>query len=96
VIPVNPYRLNKRLTIQRGLFLCPGDVSTSFENNLLSMNKSKDNVIKYRIPQKRKYEFLEKLFSINISRTTLFPGLEGYAQSLKIYNFFYKKPIEIV
>jgi hypothetical protein len=31
--PVNPYRLNERLTIQQGSFLAQGDIGTTFEEN---------------------------------------------------------------
>ena len=34
VYPVNPVRLNQRLIIQQGVFLCPADVKVSFEENL--------------------------------------------------------------
>lgn len=35
--PLNPFRLNERLLIQRGLFMCPGSVEDTFENNLLAL-----------------------------------------------------------
>lgn len=34
VCPLNPFRLTERLTIQKGIFMCPGDVTTTFEKNL--------------------------------------------------------------
>jgi hypothetical protein len=37
VFPVNPYTFNHRLHAQQGLFLCPGDVSVPFQDNLLEM-----------------------------------------------------------
>ena len=33
----NPFSLSERLIIQKGLFLCQGDVNVSFENNLKNM-----------------------------------------------------------
>jgi hypothetical protein len=33
VMPAEPYRRNERLTIQDGLFLCPGNVNKGFEGN---------------------------------------------------------------
>src|SRR5262245_28039058 len=30
----NPLRLNQRLILQRGIFLCPGDISVGFEQNI--------------------------------------------------------------
>jgi hypothetical protein len=34
----NPLRLNQRLIIQRGTFLCPGDISVGFEKNMEAMS----------------------------------------------------------
>ena len=88
VLAITPYRLNERLTIQQGIFLCPGDVSKPFEDNLdtlcLSDPDFQGNLIKYEIhstPETRK-DFLNKLRRMNINRATLFPGLDGFAKSL--------------
>src|SRR5262249_40561558 len=47
--PLNPYRLNERLTVQHGIFVCPGDLTVSFEENLYAMVGSgdRDRVAKY-------------------------------------------------
>lgn len=29
ICPVNPFRLNERLTIQKGIFMCPGDITST-------------------------------------------------------------------
>ena len=34
VAPIQPFRMNERLIIQQGLFLCPSSVQISFEDNL--------------------------------------------------------------
>jgi hypothetical protein len=34
VYPVNPFRLNERLVIQQGVFLCSGNIQKTFEENL--------------------------------------------------------------
>jgi hypothetical protein len=44
VAAANTYRLNERLTIQQGTFLCPGDIASSFEENLAPMIGRKDHV----------------------------------------------------
>jgi len=89
LLTVNPFRLNERLAYQRGVFLCPGNVSVSLIENL-SNYKSEDlreNIIKYiistGIKNKNTIEALEILDLMNISRTTLFPGLDGFAQSFE-------------
>lgn len=85
VCPLNPFRLNERLRIQKGLFLVPGDVTLSFMDNLNALHGN-NQVIKFVIPQALRRHGLSNLFNMNISRTSLFPGLDGYAQSLSIYH----------
>jgi hypothetical protein len=83
---VNPLRLNERLTLHLGVFMCPGNVSEAFEQNLLSMEGAdrKENVAKIVLPRKVRPEAMEHLRDMNISRATLFPGLDGFAQSLGV------------
>src|SRR5579884_2606185 len=38
VAPIQPFRMNERLAIQQGLFLCPAQVSSGFEDNLQAMS----------------------------------------------------------
>lgn len=88
VIAINPFQLDERLTIQKGVFLCPGDVTRSFADNLKSLDghDSKDNVRKFKIHASERVKLLRELYQINISRATLFPGLDGFAQSLRVYH----------
>jgi hypothetical protein len=87
VCPVNPYRLNERLTIQQGLFLCPGDVSKPFERNLAALlGESPDSAVMTKLlisnePQFRR-DILTQLHRMNMNASTLFPGLDGFARSL--------------
>ncbi|HEY1375084.1 MAG TPA: FRG domain-containing protein [Candidatus Binatia bacterium] len=97
VFPINPYRLNERLVLQQGLFLCPGDISSSFEANLEALagdrSGKKDfsgNLIKFIIkndPQLRK-TIMQRLQRMNLNRATLFPGLDGFSQSLEMLMVF--------
>ena len=89
VYPVNPFRLNDRLAIQQGLFLFPGDISRPFEEHLSAAQyhkKSRENLIRFAIKgdQKFRKEALLALHRMNMNRATLYPGLEGFATSLKI------------
>ncbi len=86
VCPLNPFELNERLTIQKGVFMCPGDVRKSFECNLRDFSgwDEKGNIKKIIIPNRLRRKVLHFLSDMNISRATLFPGLEGFAQSLKV------------
>jgi len=97
VFPINPYRLNERVVIQQGLFLCPGDVASSFEANLEALaedNGSKKDfsgsLIKYTVKndaQLRK-QIIQRLQRMNMNRATLFPGLDGFSQSLEMLMVF--------
>jgi hypothetical protein len=86
VIAVNSFRLNERHSIQQGVFLMPGDVSRSFEHNL---TRHPNLVTKLRrfeihISPKQRNGFLKYLNQMNINRASLFPGLAGFAESLKV------------
>lgn len=83
VWPVNPFRLNERLTIQQGLFLAPGDVSKRFLLNLgLLPGASEAGLTRYVIPRSKSLDVARSLYEMNVTQTTLFPGLDGFAESL--------------
>jgi hypothetical protein len=84
VAPVSGFRLNERLTVQQGLFLCPGDVRKSFAHNLRVMegDKSEDHLKVIYLKRDAREQILLDLYKVNIHRATLFPGLDGFAASL--------------
>lgn len=89
VYPVNPFRLNKRLSVQQGLFLMPGDITKSFAENLIEtfggFEKTKKYLWRVKITPNTKEDrnkILEKLKDMNISNEALFPGLDGFAKSV--------------
>jgi hypothetical protein len=84
--PQNPFMLNERLTIQKGIFMCPGDVTKPFEDNLCNLQgwKEKQNVVEIIISRQLRRKALDKLYDMNISRAALFPRLDGFTQSLKV------------
>jgi hypothetical protein len=88
IVPLTPFRQNDRLRTQRGTFLVPGQTSSGFMDNLREMPGCEDdtNLVKLVLPRRVRAEALEHLYSMNISRTSLFPGLDGYAQSLGIFH----------
>ncbi len=98
VIPVTPYRLNERMAIQQGVFLFPTNLASIFQDNLYSMfgvdsteplnvftPHNAYDAIKLIIPISSQKEILTDLHKMNITAASLFPGLDGYARSLK-YN----------
>jgi len=93
VTPLNPFRLNERLRTQKGVFLVPGDLKVSFMDNLTNLPASdpeesepENPVLRLVLAPAIRKEALEHLYYMNISRTSLFPGLDGNAQSLGVYH----------
>jgi hypothetical protein len=84
VWPINPFRLSERLTVQRGVFLAPGNVRRSFVASLtaLSGHESDANVTCFVLPRAEARNLRRELYDANVSETTLFPGIDGFARSL--------------
>jgi FRG domain len=89
--PINAFRLNERLRIQQGVFLIPGDIAYSVMDNIAAQldNASADRIVKLVIPAHEKRRALRDLYTMHISRASLFPGLDGYARSLGVYHSLY-------
>lgn len=88
VYAINPFRLNQRLTIQQGVFMLAGDISRNFMDNLQSELYSEGlekNIYRVRLPVNTgvKCEMMKKLCQMNLSNATLFPGLDGFARSMR-------------
>jgi len=86
VWPINGFRLNERLRVQQGAFLIPGDISRPFMENVSALANGKDanTMVRLLIPDALRKEALRRLWSMNISRAALFPGLDGFARSLGV------------
>jgi len=87
VCRLSPFHLNKRLVLQQGVFLAPGDVTRSFMDNfhvLCSSRNSRDHFVKLILDADLSFtkEAISELHRMNINRATLFPGLDGFATSL--------------
>lgn len=91
--PMNPFRLNERLRTQKGVFLISGTVDTPFVDNLAALpgHDNADRVLKIIIPESCAEDALVSLFQMNVSRASLFPGLDGYAQALGVLHPSFKK-----
>ena len=93
IIPVEPLRLNERISIQQGLFLFPKKVQLPFEKNLCSPLGGQSladlceqdgdlHVIKILIPRDLHDVIAYWLSMVNVTARSLFPGLDGFARSL--------------
>jgi len=87
VFQLNPYRLNERLVLQQGIFVAPADVRTSFMENLnaIADEEACDHLVKLELRGSHEVlrNAIRELTQMNISRATLFPGLDGFATNLK-------------
>jgi hypothetical protein len=91
VAAVQPYRMNERLTIQQGLFLCANHVLFPFRNCLaaLLLHASKNHkpsaqwLHKLVLAPEIRLDVLAAMNKININCATRFPGLDGFSQSLR-------------
>ena len=82
VSAISAFRLNQRVTVQQGLFQCPGDVSKTFEDNLHAMRNWERNIKRIEIPSGARPSLLTAMLRSNLTTATLFPGLDGFATSL--------------
>jgi len=81
--PINPFRLNERLTLQKGVFLAPGQPTQSFVDNLLALTgHDVSNVARFIVPRSQISHIAKELYDTNVTEATLFPGLDGFARSL--------------
>jgi hypothetical protein len=85
VAPVRPSRVNARMAVQQGVSVCLGDPGSDFFSNLSSEVEGEEPlpVVKVEFPRSERGRALWKLRQTGISRETLFPGLDGLAQSLE-------------
>jgi hypothetical protein len=94
VYTANPCRLNERLKVQQGLFICQSNITRGFPETLSYLNGSEimESVFKIALPSEMgpRTEFFEELRRMNVSFASLYPGLSGYAQSLGDYIYSYK------
>jgi len=88
-----PFRLNKRLAVQKGLSLSTADANQSFYDVIKTIpgykrgtENTKGNVYKLKIEHKNRINFIKQLLLMNVCADTIYPGLEGFASSLSVYH----------
>jgi hypothetical protein len=85
-VVVEPWRLDARQAAQQSLFVCPGNVEHSLDDNLRSMitgHESRPVVVKFELEDNERPIALADLASMNVTAANLFPGLDGFARSLR-------------
>lgn len=95
VFPVEPFRMNRRYSLQQSVFISTGISDVPLMDQLHFLGDSIEQaVVKIEIPTKSKKEALRELLQMNLHRASLFPDLDGYALSLKLRYESMKTPGE--
>ncbi len=85
ILPLEPFKMNKRYYLQQSIFLSSGNSTLSFMEQLEFLdNLQQDSIIKMILPNKLNKEVLFDLNKMNINEASIFPDLDGYAKSLKM------------
>ncbi|MBD0331606.1 MAG: FRG domain-containing protein [Chitinophagaceae bacterium] len=95
IFPVEPFRMNRRYSLQQSIFVSTGNSYESFmqQLNFLRGDIGKA-VIKVEMPSQLQKEALRDLQRMNLHRASLFPDLDGYAASLRLRYNSMKSPEE--
>jgi hypothetical protein len=88
IFPVEPFRMNRRYSLQQSIFVSTANSHESFMEQLAFLaDDIEKSVIKIELPAELQKPVLRDLQKMNINRASLFPDLDGYALSLKLrYN----------
>ncbi len=89
VLPLEPFKMNERLSIQQGLFLYLLHYEKGILDILLSYDNSdkKFNLRKIVISWEARHQAMSELWEMNINSASLFPGIDGFCRSLKHMPF---------
>jgi len=88
IFPVEPFRMNRRYSLQQSLFVSTANSYEPFMQQLLFLGDDiTRSVIKIELPAALQKEVIRDLQRMNLNRASLFPDLDGYAASLRLrYN----------
>ena len=90
----SPFQIHRRLNLQQSVFLCPGNIRKKFETNLFypyAEHELPTADIRKVIFKPDDLELaFEKYYRMNLTRQSLFPGLDGFAQSMRYQLWLYR------
>jgi hypothetical protein len=89
VVRIDPPKTNERIAAQQGILLCNLYHQAMFNvilNGMIFHDESLELPVlrKIEVEGKRRITFLKNLREMNIHRASLFPGLDGFGQSLRL------------
>jgi hypothetical protein len=86
VLAVQTDRLNERMLGQQGLFVMPSSLDVEFAECLAQSGTggrpASESLLKIALPGRLRLDVLYDLMRMNVTRMSLFPGLEGFARTL--------------
>jgi hypothetical protein len=97
VFPVEPFRMNRRYSLQQSVFISTGIAEVPLMDQLHFLGDSIGQaVVKIVLPSECKKQALRELLQMNLHRASLFPDLDGYALSLRLRYDSMKTPEQTV
>ena len=97
IFPVEPFRMNRRYSLQQSIFISTGISAEPFMDQLDFLKDEIDKaVIKIELPTILKKEVIRDLQRMNLNRASLFPDLDGYASSLRLRYDSIKTPEQLL
>ncbi|TCJ17779.1 FRG domain-containing protein [Flaviaesturariibacter flavus] len=97
VFPVEPFRMNRRYSLQQSTFVSTGRSDLPFMEQLQFLGAEMPRaVLKIESPAALQKEVLRELQRMNLHRASLFPDLDGYAASLRIRYNALRSPEELL
>ena len=97
VFPVEPFRMNRRYSLQQSIFVSTGTSAEPFMSQLDFLGEEIEKVvIKIELSSLWQKEVLRDLQRMNLNRASLFPDLDGYAASLRLRYDSMKTPEEML
>jgi len=81
--PFEPEMKNERIVAQQGAFLVSSTNYNTYDDIIFNYEFDEKSCVKYILKKKMRLEGLLKLRLMNITSATLFPGIDGFARSLR-------------
>lgn len=88
----SPYHMNQRLVVQSGTFLVPGVVDDTVENIVCGLRGGRaairklvlNSTAREKDGRTLREKAMSRLYNMNITYESLFPGLDGLARSMNV------------
>ncbi|WP_345256632.1 FRG domain-containing protein [Flaviaesturariibacter amylovorans] len=97
VFPVEPFRMNRRYSLQQSTFVSTGRAAEPFMEQLRFLGTEMERaVLKIELPAVLQKQVLRELQRMNLNRASLFPDLDGYAASMRLRYNSMRTPEEVL